>query len=97
MVEYHRIMKSGIDQPNLNDFEITIRNLCESVATLPKGQADKFQKPMAKLGQELSDLAAQLEKRKDEVEKQIEGLEYNRKAQIAYKVADNLAKPREEK
>lgn len=90
LAESHKALKSDLDNPSLNEFENTVRELCEIVTKLPKEEARQYENSMISLSDSLSDLAGKLEKKRDEVKKQIEGLDYNKKAQIAYKVADRL-------
>lgn len=93
--EYYKTLEEG-ESPSLTEFDSVVRSLCEEVTLLPKNEAEKYKEPMSEIEQSLGNLAKLLEEKKEIIKEQIEGLDYNKKAQTAYRAAENLSEDKKE-
>ena len=82
--------------PDMRELDAIIRKICQLVVSLPKNEAKKYNDAMHKIEKSLSGLAEKMEIKKAEIKTQIENTGYNKKAQVAYRVADKLARPKKE-
>ena len=88
--EYNSTIEAG-ESPDLKEFDSVVRELCEEVTKLPKEEADGYKDALVGIGKSLEEVAKKLEEQKEKIQKEIEGLDYNQKAQTAYRTAEGLS------
>lgn len=82
---------SEVKQGNLTDlgeFENIMAQLCEAIAKLPVDEIRQFEKPMRDISVNLQELSVILQKRRDELKDQMQGLSLQKRAQAAYKTSE---------
>lgn len=79
---------------DLAGLDSKVQELCEQVLDMPKAQADEYQKPLADLAAELTELKASMAAAQNDVQDQLNALNMRHKAAKAYKTSEAVQPPK---
>jgi len=66
-------------------FDKMVQKLCIAIQGVPKNEAVQYEKPLMKLAKDLANLSEELDRRREELKKQIQNIGNHKKAHSSYK------------
>jgi len=66
-------------------FDKMVQKLCLAIQGLPKQEAIQYETPLMKLAKDLASLSEELDRKREELKKQIQNIGHHKKAHSSYK------------
>lgn len=88
--ESQRYLDEG-NHVELEGLDAKVKELCQTIATLPPAEAKAFAEHLQQLLDEINGLAERLVKQRDEIKQSLGALNLHQKANVAYKTSDMMA------